>query len=175
MDAHSFTAGADYRIYAATVTGFSGGSADPLRDIIASDGATGLGADDDGGSIGCPSNIGGTLLATIGTYYVGVRQFNTTSPPGTIRSYDFYLRVLSGSPIPETEPNDEGAPQAPRSNGRGCRVIGPATAKNDSFAITVNGSDTIGVIVGVDLERGAPVWNVIAGTGMFTGSFIITL
>jgi hypothetical protein len=34
-------------------------------------------------------------------------------------------------------------------------VIGMATAKNDFFAITVN-RHTIGGIVGVDLERGAP-------------------
>jgi hypothetical protein len=33
--------------------------------------------------------------------------------------YEFYVRVLSGSPIPETEPNNKGAPQAPRSNGWG--------------------------------------------------------
>jgi hypothetical protein len=175
MDAHSFTAGADYRVYAATMTGFRGGSADTLRDVVVSDRTTWLEADDPGGAIGSPSNIPGTLLLTSGTSYVGVRQFKTTSLPGTIRSYDFYLRVLSGSPIPETEPNNEGAPQAPRSNGWGCRVNGPATAKNDSFAITVNGSDTIGVIVGVDLERGVPEWNVIAGSGVFTGSFIITL
>jgi hypothetical protein len=143
---HSFTAGADYRMYAATMTGCSGGSTDTPRDVIASEGTTVLEADDDSGGIA-----------------------------GAIRPYDFYLRVLSGSPIPETEPNDEGAPQAPRSNGGMSRVIGPATAKNDSFAITVNGEDTIGVIVAVDLERGAPVWNVIAGTGVFTGSFVITL
>jgi hypothetical protein len=49
-------------------------------------------------------------------------------------------------------------------------VIGPATAKHEGFAITVNGRNTIGVIV-VDLERGASVWNVITATGEFTGSF----
>jgi len=160
-------------MYAATMTGFRGGSADTLRDVVAAEGTTVREADDDGGAIGTPSNIAGTVLP-IGTYYVRDRRVNTTSPPGTIRPYDFYLRVLSGSPIPEREPNDEGAPQAPRSNGRRSRVIGPATAK-DIFAITVNGRDTIGVIVAVDLERGAPVWNVIAGTGVFTGTFIITL
>ena len=174
MDAQSFTAGADYRMFAATMTGFSGGSADTLRDIIASESTTVLEADDDGGAIGASSNIAGRVLP-IGAYYVRGRRFNPTSPPGTIHPYDFYLRVLSGSPIPEREPNDEGAPQAPRSSGWGSRVIGLATAKNESFAITVNGRDTIGVIVAVDLERGAPVWNVIAGTGVFTGAFVITL
>lgn len=45
----------------------------------------------------------------------------------------------------------------------GGRVIGPATAKYEVFAITVNG-DTMGVVA-VDLERGVPVRNVITGTG----------
>jgi hypothetical protein len=53
-------------------------------------------------------------------------------------------------------------------------VIGPATAKNWGFAITVNGRNTMGVVA-VDLERGVRVWNLIAGTGRFTGSFIKTL
>jgi hypothetical protein len=172
MDAQSFTAGADYRKYAATMTAPGCASADTLRDVIASDGPRVLEADDDGRAIGSPSNIAGTVLPTTGTSYV---RFNTSSVPGTIRPYDFYLRVLSGSPMPEMEPNNGLLPQVPRSNGGMSRVIGPATAKNDSFAITVNGEDTIGVIVAVDLERGAPVWNVIAGTGVFTGSFIITL
>jgi hypothetical protein len=174
VDAHSYTVGADYRIYAATMTGFRGGCADTLENVIASEGTTVQEAFDGGGAIGSPSNIAGTVLPAAGTYYVKVRQFNTASLPGAIRPYDFYVRVLSGSPIPETEPND-GCSGSAALQRLGGRVIGPATAKNDSFAITVNGKDTIGVIVGVDLERGAPVWNVIAGNGVFTGSFFITL
>jgi hypothetical protein len=174
VDAHSYTVGADYRIYAATMTGFRGGCANTLENVIASEGTTVLEACDGGAAIGSPSNIAGTVLPATGIYYLKVRQFNTTSLPGPIRPYDFYVRVLSGSPIPETEPN-EGCSGSAALQRLGGRVIGPATAKNDSFAITVNGKDTIGVIVGVDLERGAPVWNVIAGTGVFTGSFFITL
>jgi hypothetical protein len=154
VDAHSFTAGADYRIHAATMTGFSGGSADTLRDVIASAGAT--------------------VLAAAATCCVTARQFKTASLPATIRPYDFYLRVLSGSPIPEMEPTHGVAPQAPHSNGWRGRVIRPATAKNEVFAITVNGH-MIGVIVFVDLECGVPEWEMIAGSGVFTGSFILTL
>lgn len=175
MNAHSFTVGADYRSYAATVTGLKGGSADTWRDIIASEGKTALEANDDGGAIRSAPNIAGTVPPMIGAWYVRVRQVHIRALPDTIHSYDFYVRVLSGSPIPEREPSDEDAPEVPRSNGWRGRVIGPATAKPGGFAITVNGRDTIGVIVAVDLERGAPVWNVIAGTGEFTGSFIITL
>lgn len=157
------------------MTGFRGGSADTLRDVIASDGTTVLEAD--GGDVASrsPSNIAGTVLARAGTYYVKAPQFNTGSLPLTIRPYDFYVRVLSESPIPEMEPTHGVAPQAPRSNGWRGRVIGPATAKNDIFVITVNRDHMIGVIVVVDLERGVPEWKVIAGSGVFTGSFIITL
>jgi hypothetical protein len=63
----------------------------------------------------------------------------------------------------------------PRSNDQGNRVIEPGTAKDDPFAITVTGSDAIGVIVGADLERGALEWNVMAGIGVLTGSFITKL
>lgn len=174
MDEYSFTAGADYRIYAATLTGFSGGSADTLSEVVASNGTTVLEADGDEGTIGSPSEIAGTALATAGTHHVEAWQFETTSLPATIRPYDFYLRVLSESPIPEMEPNHGVAPQALHSNGWRGRVIGPATAKNEVFAITVNGQ-MIGVIVFVDLECGVPEWKMIARSGVFTGSFIITL
>ena len=83
-----------------------------------------------------------------------------STPPDTISPYDFYLRALSGSPMPEMDPSDGVTLQVPRSNGWRSRVIGPATAKNDSFAITVNGGDTIGMVVAVDLERGAPASSV---------------
>lgn len=84
---------------------------------------------------------------------------SAASLSGEICPFYFYVRALSGSPIPET--TNEVAPQAPRSNGWISRVIGPATAKCEGFAITVNGRDTIGVIVAVDRERGVPGWNAI--------------
>jgi hypothetical protein len=46
-------------------------------------------------------------------------------------------------------------------------VIRPATAKTGNFAITVNGGDTIGNVVAVDLERGASAGEGIAGSGEF--------
>lgn len=146
MNAYSFTSGADYRGYAATMTGFSGGGAGTVTGLVASDGTALLETED--GTIG--------------------------SLPGPIGPCDFFLCVDLGSPIPEMEPTNEGAPHAPRSNGLRDRVIGAATAKNGIFAITVNG-DTIGVIGPVGLERGAPEWKVNAGNGEFTGSFIIAL
>lgn len=175
MNACSFTAGADYRLYAATMTRFSGDSTDTLIDLIASDGTTALETNDADGATGTASNSAGAVAATAGTSYVRARPFAAASRPGASRPHDFFLRVDLGSPIPEMEPTDEGPPQVPRSNGSGGRVIRAATAKHDIFAVTVNAGDTIGVIVRVDLERGAPAWNAMDGIGAFTGCFVITL
>jgi hypothetical protein len=106
-------------MYAATMTGFSGGSADTLRDVTALDGTAVLEAKDDGAGNRDPVEPRRHGVADDRIYYLRVRQFNTTSLSGAIHPYDFYLRVLSGSPIPETEPHNEGAPRAPRSNGWG--------------------------------------------------------
>ena len=175
MNAYSFTARADYRPYAATMTRFSGGSTDTLIDLIASDGATALEANDDDGATGTASNTAGAVVAAAGTSSVRARQFDAASLPGAGRPHDFFLRVDLGSPIPEMEPPDEGAPQVPRSSGSGGRVTRAATAKNEIFAITVNAEGTIGVIVRVDLERGAPAWNAMDDIGVFTGCFVIAL
>jgi hypothetical protein len=48
-----------------------------------------------------------------------VRRFHSTSRLGAIWSYEFHVRVLWGSPIPETEQRNEGSPQAPRSSDWG--------------------------------------------------------
>jgi hypothetical protein len=64
------------------------------------------------------------------------------------------------------EPSEKDAPEVPRSNGWRSRVIGSATAKVGNFAITINGKDTIRVIVAVDLERGAPVGDVMPDLGI---------
>ena len=76
-----------------------------------------------------------------------MRALVNFSTPQPFHSHDFYLRVLSGSPVPETETNDEVRPTSAAFQRLRGRVSGSATAKPDSFAITVDGSNTIGVIV----------------------------
>jgi hypothetical protein len=175
MDASSYTAGTGDRVFAARMAGFDDLCASTLRNIIAPEERPGLEADGEDVATGSTSNITWTLPPAAETCYVKAPQLETAFPPGTVHPYDFYVRVLSGSPAPELVSPEMGVPQAPRSDGSGCRVIRAATAKEGFFAITVNSSDTIGVIVRVDLERGAPEWNVLAGIGGFTGFFIITL
>ncbi|MBC7932122.1 MAG: proprotein convertase P-domain-containing protein, partial [Rubrivivax sp.] len=174
VDIYSFAATAGDRVYAATMTGFSGGSTDTVIDILAPDGTTVLESDDEDGQVsGSASNVGGTLLAATGTHFVRVRQFSTTSLSGTVRPYDLYVRVLSGSPTPETEPNNNGSPQALATNGWMSGVVGPAAGDNDTYAVAANAGDTIVTILDVDPERDAPEWNGRVGIGLFNNFFLI--
>ena len=160
VDHYRITAAPGDRIFAATMTGFSGGSTDTLLDVLDSTGAV-LETDDEDGTVsGSASNIGGLVLVTGGTYYIRVRQFSTTSLSGTIRPYDLYVQLLSGAPTPEVEPNNNGGtPNLLPANGWISGAIGVA-ADNDTFSLTgVNAGDTIVVITDVDPERDAPEWN----------------
>jgi hypothetical protein len=65
VDALSFTAGTDDRLYAAAITGLGRGFADTLRDIIASNGTIMLEPDNDDGAIGTASNTGDTIAVIV--------------------------------------------------------------------------------------------------------------
>ena len=65
MNASSFTAGADDRAYAATTTGFRGGFAGALIEVVASGRARVLGADKKDGTIGSVSNTGNTIIVIV--------------------------------------------------------------------------------------------------------------
>ncbi len=173
VDFYSFTAAAGDRVYAATMTAFSGGSSDTLLDILAPDGTTVIETDDDDGAFGTlSSNIAGTVLPIAGTYFVRVRQFTLTSLGGTIRPYDLYVHVLSGVPTPETEPNNNGAPQAMSANRWMSGTIDPA-ADTDTYVVAANAGDTIVAIVDVDPERDAPDWNARVGVGLFNNNILL--
>jgi subtilisin-like proprotein convertase family protein len=173
VDVYSFSATAGDRVYAATMTGFSGGSTDTILDILAPDGTTIIETDDEDGQIsGSASNVAGTVLASTGTYYVRVKQFSTTSLSGTVRPYDLYVRVLSGSPTAETEPNNfNGTPQALAPNGWMSGAVTPA-GDTDTYLVNANAGDTIVTILDVDPERNAPEWNGRVGIGLFN-SFVL--
>jgi hypothetical protein len=78
--------------------------------------------------------------------------------PGAIHRFKAFACAVSGSPMPEREPDDGCSASAALQRLRG-PGDGAATAKYEVFAITVNGRNTIGV-VSVDLERGVPVGDI---------------
>jgi autotransporter-associated beta strand protein len=162
-DFYSFAATAGDRVYAATMTSFSAGSTDTVIDIIGSDGVTILETDDDDGSIlNFSSSIAGTLIPVTGTYYIRVRPFIAMPPAtlgGTVRPYDLYLRVQSGAPMPEAEPNNNGGTPNPLPpNGWAGGAVNPAS-DNDTFSFFANAGDTIYTSLDPDPERDGTTWN----------------
>lgn len=164
VDFYSFTAPAGARIYAATQTGFSGGSTDSILDLIDSNGTTVIETDDQDGSIsGNASSIAGAAVTAAGTYYLRVTAFGTTNE---VRPYDLYLTVRSGAPTAETEPNNAGTPQALPASNWVSGTINPA-ADIDYFTISMNAGETIFVSLDAEPERDAVQWNPRVGVGAF--------
>ena len=175
-DWYSFTTTvANSKIYAATMTSASGGGADSVLAVIASDGSTVLELDDQDGSFGgSSSSIAGTLLVTPGTYYLRVTNFSATAP---IAPYDLYFAVRSGAPTPETEPNNNGTPQVLPASQYVSGVVDPPTpADTDTFTFTANAGDTVFISLDLDPERDVTTFNGRVGLGIFgtPGQFLVT-
>jgi uncharacterized repeat protein (TIGR01451 family) len=174
VDYYKFTAAAGSRVSATTMTSFSSGSLDTGLDILAADGTTVIDTDNDDGALGSTSSsIGGALLATGGTYYVRVRQISVTSMSGRVAPYDLYVKVTSGTPAAEVEPNSGPATATPLpANGWASGTVDPA-ADADWFSFTANAGDTIIAIVDADPERDTPDWNPRLGIGLLPQNFFL--
>jgi subtilisin-like proprotein convertase family protein len=172
VDIYSFFANAGDHVFANTMTSFSSGSTDTVLDVLDSAGTLLETDDEDGGFSGSSSNIAGLLLPTTGRYYVRVSPFATTQA-GTIRSYDLYVRVVSGAPAVEVEPNNNGnTPNPLPANGYVTGIINPA-ADSDTYSLTAEAGDTIVAVMDVDPERDAPEWDGRLGIGLFDNNFLV--
>lgn len=165
VDVYSFTAQAGDRIFAATQTAQSAnGSTDSELELLDIDGLTPLEVDGDNGTFGAlSSSLAGVAIPANGTYYLRTQHFNAT---GQLRHYRLYLRVASGAPTTETEPNNFPPGQAPIPGG----YIAGATTDAfdfDLFSIDLNAGDTVFISVDVDPERDNVQWNGQAGIGPF--------
>ncbi|MFN7961132.1 MAG: IPTL-CTERM sorting domain-containing protein [Thermoanaerobaculia bacterium] len=166
IDFFSFTAGAGDRVYAATMTSFSANaSSDSQLDVIASDGTTSLEFDDDDGSLGgLSSSIAGVTIPSAGTYYLRVKHFSATNQ---LRPYDLHLRVQSGTPTAEVEPNNTPATATPLpASGWVSGSVNPA-ADADFFSLTLAAGDTVYLSLDMNPERDATTWNGRLGLALF--------
>lgn len=163
-DWYSFTTTvAGSKIYAATINS-AASQQDSLLEVIASDGTTVLEVDDQDGSFGgSSSSIAGTVLATPGTYYLRASNFSTTAP---IAPYDLYFAVRAPSPTAETEPNNNGTPQALPASQYVSGVIDPL-ADTDTYTFTANAGDTVFISQDLDPERDVTTFNGRIGMGLF--------
>ncbi len=169
VDFYSFSATAGDRIYAATMTSFSAGSStDSQLTLLASDGTTVIEFDDDNGSFaGLSSSIAGAIIPTTGTYFLKVNDF--TAGTTSERPYELHLRIQSGAPTPETEPNDTPATANPLpANGWVSGTRNPAVAtEQDWYSLSLNAGDTVYLSLDVDPEDDLVVWNGRLGIALF--------
>ncbi len=155
VDYFAFQGTAGDKVYAATITTTSPSSTDSTLALIAPDGTTVIETDADDGSFSATSSsIAGAALTQTGTHYLRVVQATAGS---TIRPYDLHVRVQSGTPVPETEPNDM-APNALPASGWVSGTISSVT-DFDPFTITVNAGDTIFASLDLDPLRDNTQWN----------------
>lgn len=179
VDFYSFTANAGDRVYAAVMTSASAGSStDAQLTLLASDGSTVIEFDDDNGTFAALSpSIAGATIPSNGTYFLQVNDF--TAGTTSQRFYELHLRVQSGTPTPEVEPNDTPATANPLpANGWVSGTRDPALAtEQDWYAIQLNAGDTVFLSLDLDPERDGVTWNGRLGFGLFgdTSNQILTV
>ncbi|HKI01304.1 MAG TPA: proprotein convertase P-domain-containing protein [Thermoanaerobaculia bacterium] len=170
QDVYSFTAAAGDRVYAATQTSFSASaSTDSVIEILDVDGTTVLEGDEDDGSFGTlSSTVANRTLPAAGTYFLRVRHSTAT---GQLRPYYLHFQLRSGSPTPETEPNDTLPGQALPASGW---VSGSASAAADIdfFSINLNAGDSVYLSLDLDPERNGDA-NLQLGFGTFDGFVLL--
>ncbi len=173
IDYWSFTAAAGDRVYAATQTSFSAsGSTDSVLTLLGTDGSTTLEEDDNDGSFGTSSStIAGATIPSAGTYFLRVRHFSATTQ---LRPYHLHLKVQSGSPTAEVEPNDTPATATllPVS-GWVSGAIADTTDVADFFSLALNAGDTVFLSLDLDPERDTTTWNGRVGFGVFNGFILV--
>ncbi|WP_437763734.1 proprotein convertase P-domain-containing protein [Sorangium sp. So ce281] len=168
-DLFSFQAPAGSRVYAAVMTAFSTASQDADLDILDQDGTTVLETDVFNGSFGGLSpSIAGTPLATAGTYYARVRVPSATIQ---LRPYDLHLKVQSGVPMAEVEPNDT-TPQALPVTGW---IAGTHSGASDvdSYSLSLNAGDTLFASLDQDPTRDLTQFAAALAIGPFGSGFDI--
>ncbi len=143
VDFYKFDAQAGDKVYASVITsGSSSASVDSQLRVLDTDGTTLLEFDEDDGSLGgLSSSIAGTTLPAAGTYFLQVKHFSATN---TLRPYDLYFQLRSGTPAAEIEPNDSAATATPLGSGFVSGTRDPALAtEQDWYSVSLNAGDTI--------------------------------
>ena len=167
VDYFSFTANAGDRVYAAMQTSWSNVSGDSRLQIIDSDGTTVLEFDDDDGAFGALSSaIGGTVIPATGTYYVRAYGYSATT---VITPYHLHLRVQSGTPTPEVEPNNNTVDANPLPASGWVSGNISATTDPDVFSFSLDAGDSVFLALDQDPDRDPSnsAWDARLGLGLF--------
>ncbi|HRI63176.1 MAG TPA: DUF4215 domain-containing protein [Polyangium sp.] len=168
-DFFSFQGSAGDRVFSTTMTSASPSSADSVLELYSTDGATLIETDDNNGTLSTlAASIAGAPLTDTGMHFIKVRAASTTS---RMFPYDLHFKVQSGTPTPETEPNDM-TPQILPMSGYVSGVLSSAT-DIDTFAIALQAGDTIFASLDLDPTRDGTEWNGQVGIGYFGTNTLI--
>lgn len=165
VDFYSIQLAAGERLSAATMTSASASTnGDSTLTLYASNGSTIIEVDNDDGFFGASSSvISSAPVTTTATYYLRVNSTGTTQ----LRYYDLHVRVLSGVPTAEQEPNNT-IPEAQILPPSGI-LSGTLSSVTDSDYVqfTLNAGDTIFISLDLNPERDGTTWNGLLGIGTF--------
>src|SRR6185295_3513749 len=141
QDFYSFSATAGDRVYAATQTSFSASaSTDSILEVFDTNGTTLIEGDEDDGSFGSlSSSVANVTIHSAGTFFLRVRHNSATVQ---LRPYYLYFQLQSGSPTPETEPNDTFPGQALPASGWVSGSTSSA-ADVDFYSLSLNAGDSV--------------------------------
>ncbi|NTU64048.1 MAG: hypothetical protein HGB05_11785, partial [Chloroflexi bacterium] len=172
VDYYAFRANAGDRLYAATQTSFSANSnSDSVLDLFAADGVTLIESDDNDGSLGASSSsIAGAVLSATGTYYLRVKHVSTTNQ---LRPYQLQVRVQSGAPTAEIEPNNDVTTAQPLPPSGWITATIAITTDVDFYALSLNAGDTLYASLDLDPERDGIEANGRLGVGLFNNFILV--
>jgi subtilisin-like proprotein convertase family protein len=180
LDFYKIAVTAGDRLYVASATTFSSGGSgltgDGTLEVYGTDGTTLLESDNDDGSFAATSpSIAGLVLPTTGVIFIKMRH-SSAAPASEIDPYDLYVKVQSGAPATESEPNNNGgAPNPLPASGWISGTIDPAgpPIDNDTFSLSLNAGDTVFLSLDANPERDATTFNPRLGFGIFDNSFLL--
>ena len=171
-DFFSFQGNAGDRVYIATQTAFASSTGgDSFLELLDTDGVTVLESDDNDGDKGANSStISGRELPASGVFYVKVRH-----PTGgdQVRPYDLYLRLQTGSPTAEAEPNDIQVEATPLPASGWITGTAASLADVDLFSLALNAGDTVYINLDLDPERDGVTGNGRVGLGNFKNTMLL--
>lgn len=155
LDFYRITANAGDRVFAATMTGFSAAANTSALSVVGLDGTSTVELDTNNGVFAAgASSIAGTPLMQAENYFLRVAH---SVGSAQIRPYDLHVKVQTGMPTMETEPNDGTAQMLPM----GGYVSGATSsvADVDSYALMLQAGDTVFASLDLDPERDNTEWN----------------
>jgi subtilisin-like proprotein convertase family protein len=151
VDYYRFVASAGDHVFAATMTNAFGSSdGETQLTLLRALDSKVIETDYDSGSFGPhASSIAGAETPTSGAYLL---KINHAWANGELPAYDLYLRLQSGQPVEEVEPNDTMA-TANSPAGRYISGIHASPGDRDFYAMQLHAGDTVFLSLDADPER----------------------